>query len=132
MEAMQSSKITRPSRKSTVEAASPEQSPAVESASTTRKSRSSQKPGKLSGEAASTTAAKSHRKAPASRTKVPVVSSATAPASSAVSAPATQPKYPSHEEIARLAYHYWLERGGRHGDAEQDWLRAERELSAAR
>jgi len=35
---------------------------------------------------------------------------------------------PTHEEIARLAEHYWAERGHQDGQAEQDWLRAEREL----
>ena len=35
---------------------------------------------------------------------------------------------PNHEEIARLAQQYWAERGYRDGQAEQDWLRAEREL----
>jgi Protein of unknown function (DUF2934) len=35
---------------------------------------------------------------------------------------------PSHEEIARLAQQYWAERGHQDGLAEQDWLRAEREL----
>jgi predicted phosphoribosyltransferase len=35
---------------------------------------------------------------------------------------------PSHEEIARLAEQYWAERGRQDGQAEQDWLRAEREL----
>lgn len=35
---------------------------------------------------------------------------------------------PAQEEIARLAYHYWLDRRGQHGSAEQDWLRAEQEL----
>lgn len=35
---------------------------------------------------------------------------------------------PAQEEIARLAYHYWLDRGGEHGSAEEDWLRAEQEL----
>ena len=35
---------------------------------------------------------------------------------------------PSHEEIARLAEQYWAERGRQDGLAEQDWLRAEREL----
>jgi hypothetical protein len=35
---------------------------------------------------------------------------------------------PSHEEIARLAQQYWAERGWQDGQAEQDWLRAEREL----
>jgi len=35
---------------------------------------------------------------------------------------------PSYEEIARLAERYWAERGWQDGYAEQDWLRAEREL----
>ena len=35
---------------------------------------------------------------------------------------------PSHEEIARLAQQYWAERGYQDGLADQDWLRAEREL----
>jgi hypothetical protein len=35
---------------------------------------------------------------------------------------------PSYEEIARLAERYWAERGWQDGHAEQDWLRAEREL----
>jgi hypothetical protein len=35
---------------------------------------------------------------------------------------------PSREEIARLAKSYWVERGCLDGYAEQDWLRAEKEL----
>jgi hypothetical protein len=35
---------------------------------------------------------------------------------------------PTHGEIARLAERYWAERGWQDGYAEQDWLRAEREL----
>jgi hypothetical protein len=35
-----------------------------------------------------------------------------------------------HEEIARLAYSYYLERGSDGGSAEEDWLRAEREVRA--
>jgi len=38
---------------------------------------------------------------------------------------------PSYEEIARLAEQYWAERGWQDGYAEQDWLRAERELLAS-
>jgi hypothetical protein len=38
------------------------------------------------------------------------------------------PKAPTHQEIARLAEQYWAERGHTDGHAEQDWLRAEREL----
>jgi hypothetical protein len=35
---------------------------------------------------------------------------------------------PTHQEISQLALHYWAERGWQHGQHEQDWLRAEREL----
>jgi Protein of unknown function (DUF2934) len=35
---------------------------------------------------------------------------------------------PSYAEIAQLAERYWAERGWQDGYAEQDWLRAEREL----
>lgn len=33
-----------------------------------------------------------------------------------------------HEEVATLAYTYWVERGYADGCPEQDWLRAEAEL----
>jgi Protein of unknown function (DUF2934) len=35
---------------------------------------------------------------------------------------------PSREAIAALAYLYWQARGGQDGSADEDWLRAEREL----
>ena len=35
---------------------------------------------------------------------------------------------PSREAIAQLAFYYWQARGGRDGSADEDWLRAEREL----
>ena len=38
---------------------------------------------------------------------------------------------PTREDIARLAEQYWIERGWQDGYAEQDWLRAERELMAS-
>jgi hypothetical protein len=37
---------------------------------------------------------------------------------------------PMHEEIAALAYSFWLERGCPEGTPEQDWFRAEQELKA--
>lgn len=36
---------------------------------------------------------------------------------------------PTHDEISHLARQYWAERGHQDGYAEQDWLRAEQELS---
>jgi hypothetical protein len=39
-------------------------------------------------------------------------------------------KTPASDEIARLAYSYWEQRGCQGGSPEEDWLRAERELAA--
>ncbi len=60
------------------------------------------------------------------------------PSSNVVSSPAANSKplndSPSrtvhHHEIAELAYYYWAERGFRGGDPEEDWLRAEKTLTA--
>ncbi|XXF79843.1 DUF2934 domain-containing protein [Myxococcaceae bacterium GXIMD 01537] len=38
----------------------------------------------------------------------------------------------SHEEIARRAYDIFVARGGQHGNHEEDWLQAERELKLGR
>ena len=40
--------------------------------------------------------------------------------------------YPTFEEIAQLAYSYWEARGYQGGSPEEDWLRAENELSLAK
>jgi hypothetical protein len=37
---------------------------------------------------------------------------------------------PEPEDIARLAYSYWEERGSTDGSSEDDWYRAEEELRA--
>ena len=41
---------------------------------------------------------------------------------------------PQHtrEDVAKLAYSYWIARGYSHGYAEEDWLRAEAELAGKR
>ncbi len=39
---------------------------------------------------------------------------------------------PTHQQIAELAYHFYIERGWRHGYHEQDWFRAEQELYSSR
>lgn len=36
---------------------------------------------------------------------------------------------PTHDQIAALAQKFWAERGYTDGHAEQDWLRAEQELT---
>ena len=38
---------------------------------------------------------------------------------------------PSYDDIAVRAYHIYLERGATPGDPMEDWLQAERELTAA-
>ncbi len=42
--------------------------------------------------------------------------------------PAPANDAPANEEIAALAYSYWVARGYQDGSPEQDWLRAEQEL----
>jgi hypothetical protein len=37
---------------------------------------------------------------------------------------------PAYNEIAALAYTYWVDRGCQGGSQEEDWLRAEQELGA--
>lgn len=41
-----------------------------------------------------------------------------------------RPAGPSHDQIAALARRYWAERGYADGKHEEDWFRAEQELSA--
>ena len=55
-----------------------------------------------------------------------------APTTKSKKAPAPESKIhlmpATHEQSALLAHRYWAERGHQHGNHEQDWLRAEREL----
>jgi hypothetical protein len=64
------------------------------------------------------------------KTAVVVESSATqlAAAETVTPEPAAQVR-PTHDEIARLAYSYWESRGYQGGSPEEDWTRAEAELS---
>lgn len=50
-----------------------------------------------------------------------------APGTSGEEGPA-EPKGPTHEEIAALAYEYWRDRGSRHGFDWEDWFDAESDL----
>ncbi|WP_082207161.1 DUF2934 domain-containing protein [Corallococcus macrosporus] len=61
-------------------------------------------------------------------------SSTRAPAPSSESkarAPEPRPG-PTNEQIARRAYEIFLARGGMHGNSDQDWYQAERELRLGR
>ena len=61
---------------------------------------------------------------------VPVVTAEPAVATSNPEIAATQHAV-SQEQIAQLAYSYWVERGYTPGSPEEDWLRAEQELKAS-
>jgi hypothetical protein len=71
-------------------------------------------------------------KAPAKKAAAPKAAAARAAAPKAAKAKALPAlAVPTREDIARLAEQYWIERGWQDGYAEQDWLRAERELMAS-
>jgi hypothetical protein len=62
---------------------------------------------------------------------ISVAESLPEPALAVVATSHTTTYQPSHEDVAALAYSYWVARGYTGGSAEEDWLRAERELSLA-
>jgi hypothetical protein len=47
---------------------------------------------------------------------------------SALVHPAKPKPEPTHEEVSRLAYRFYLERGGQNGSPAEDWIRAEQTL----
>ena len=76
--------------------------------------------------------AREHRKI--TRAKAPAVPAIETPVPVLPATPevAAQAPRPSFEEIELLAYSYWEARGYQSGSPEEDWLRAERELSVRR
>jgi hypothetical protein len=50
------------------------------------------------------------------------------PEDSAIAEEVLEHSFDEHAETSKLAYDYYLERGGRHGAHEDDWYRAEREM----
>jgi len=91
----------------------------------TKRSTGSQSVG--AGAAAARAARPSAPKHRASVTAVETPDNAVAASSSPATTPVTDPPF---DEIARLAYSYWEERGCQGGSSEEDWLRAEQELRA--
>jgi hypothetical protein len=61
----------------------------------------------------------------------PATTRANRPTPSVAAMPETEPtqEAPSREQIAILAYSYWVARGYQGGSPEADWLRAEQELT---
>jgi len=75
-------------------------------------------------------AAKSETAAPKAARKTATRKRAAKPAAPEPAAPATPFNEESFsEQVARLAYQFWLERGRPDGSAHEDWFRAEQELS---
>jgi hypothetical protein len=54
-----------------------------------------------------------------------------APKKKSVSKKSTQAP-PTREDVERLAYQYWVERGRHHGDDALDWSRAENGIVASK
>lgn len=108
-------------------APAPEMSTASESPAKPRGSRSS----KLKKETSETGSARHRKSNNASvSTESPVIDSVgvMAPAGDVELGTRSTEISPPHEEIAKLAYSFWVSRGYRNGSPEQDWLRAEQEL----
>lgn len=73
-------------------------------------------------------AARPKHSASAAETPVSVENSETGAVLAASGSTVHKGPEPTRDQIARLAYLYWLDRGGPYGSAEEDWFRAEQEL----
>ncbi len=73
--------------------------------------------------------ARNNAKTTASTPAKPATTPPAAPEKNVIATPRSGP---THEQIARRAYEIFLARGGTHGNAEQDWIQAERELKLGR
>ena len=82
-----------------------------------------------------TTAAKTAKTAPATKAAATKTTKTTAAKTTTVKATAKAKVAPKRtytaEQIAERAYYLWLERGENHGNDVEDWLTAEKELTAA-
>ena len=110
-------------------AAAPESTVVAEVAAKPRVSRSS-KTKKSEGQ--EMTSGKHLHKSASPVLAEPVVSQEAVPPTSKLEVKhVANPAKTDPQAIARLAYSYWVERGHAHGFAEQDWLRAEKELTVS-
>jgi hypothetical protein len=80
----------------------------------------------------STTATKTMDAAAVEVTSSPVPAVAIPEPTAVVINDAPAQPHVAHEEIAQLAYSYWVARGYHHGFTEEDWYRAEQELKSRR
>lgn len=121
---MQSKSATKNKKTKTAEVTSAVPVEPTASAPAQRASRSSQpQSSPQKGEPATATPAKSHRSA--KKVLAPEESS-----TSNIGSSAPAPYVPSEEEVRRLAYHFWVERGQPNGSQHEDWFRAEQVLTA--
>ncbi|MBV8553513.1 MAG: DUF2934 domain-containing protein [Acidobacteriaceae bacterium] len=126
MQSTKSSKKTRKTADATV-AATPEVSVAAEVPAKPRAARSSKT---KKADPAETGTVKHHHKTNSPVVAEPAVVEVEPVVKAAAAVVSAQPaKSPAHEEIAKLSYSYFAARGYVHGFAEEDWLRAERELT---
>ena len=133
---MQSNKAPKKTRKAAEHEVvpTPDASAASQVTAKPRTSRSS----KVKKEAPETGQVKHHHKATAplhaetaSTASAPNARTAESPVES-VRAAAAPSRIVTRAQIAELAYSYWVARGHAHGSAEEDWLRAEKELTLSR
>jgi hypothetical protein len=71
-----------------------------------------------------------HKETPVVSFTVSTTTPVSASVATPVSAPVVAPFEPSHDEVAKLAYSYYVARGYQSGDQSADWFRAVEELKA--
>ncbi len=62
-------------------------------------------------------------------TMPPMTAKNTTPRATTAGKTSTSARKPTNEQIATRAYYLYLERGGQHGCDQDDWYRAEQELT---
>jgi hypothetical protein len=125
---MQSNKSSKPSRKiadstasATLESAGP--------AELKPKPRTSKSSAPKSSEVFRAESPSHHHKLSASPVSEALAAVSENSSTSLNSTPAETPRVVTHQQIAELAHSYWTSRGYLHGSPEDDWFRAERQLT---